>query len=212
MTKKLFIKICGITKSEDAKFAINAGADAIGFIAFPKSPRYIEANDVKKICNSLESAKFAKKTGVFVDADIEDIKTYISAGIDTIQLHGNESAKFAEECAKFAEVWKVIKPQAVEDIAKFANFPADKFLLDTFHKDLHGGTGQTMDLKLAKFAVQTLPKPVILAGGLAPDNAVAIVEQIQPYGIDVNSGVETTPGIKDHKLIKKLLMSMCNLL
>ncbi len=204
MAEKLFIKICGITKSEDAKFAINAGADAIGFIAFPKSPRYIDADSVKKIVNSLESAKFAKKTGVFVNAELEIIKRYIAAGIDTIQLHGNESAEFAEECAKLAEVWKVIKPQSTEDIAKFANFPASKFLLDTFSKDLHGGTGTIMDLKLAKFAVKHLPKPVILAGGLSPDNVPEIVKTVHPFGIDVNSGVESSPGIKNHNLITKL--------
>ncbi len=209
MQKKLFIKICGITQAEDAKFAVDIGADAIGFIAFPKSLRYIDADSVSKICTSLKSksAKGTKKTGVFVDTDIDFIKTYIDAGIEIIQLHGNENAKFAEECSKLAEVWKVIKPQSTEDIAKFANFPADKFLLDTFHKDLHGGSGITMELKLAQFAVKHLQKPVILAGGLSPDNVTKIVKMTLPFGIDVNSGVESSPGVKDHTLIQKLFQS-----
>ena len=207
MQYKGFIKICGITSLEDAKFAAESGADAIGFIAYNKSPRFILPEQVKEIICHLDYSNL-KRVGVFVNAASEEIEQYIDAGIESVQLHGSESAQFAEKCAEFAEVWKVIKPQSKEDIAKFANFPADRFLLDTFHKELAGGTGITIDAELAKFAVGHLPKPVILAGGLSPDNCQSIIQKIDPYGIDVNSGVEHAPGVKDHTLIQRLFSNL----
>ena len=216
MSDRLFIKICGMRDCEDAKFAIDAGVDAIGFIAFPKSPRYIDPRQVKEVCSSLHSdRRRVQKTGVFVNAELDVVKEYVSAGIDTVQLHGSESAQFAEECAGLAEnleVWKVIKPQSTEDVAKLADFPADKFLLDTFHKTLQGGTGEVMDLELAKFAVKTLQKPVIIAGGLSPANISDIVRDVEPYGIDVNSGVESAPGKKDHLLIEQLFRNLSSII
>ena len=207
MHYKGFIKICGITSLEDAKFAAESGADAVGFIAYEKSPRFISPQQVREIVCRLDNFNL-KRVGVFVNATSGQIEQYINAGIDTVQLHGNESALFAAKCAELAEVWKVIKPQSEEDIAKFAHFPVNRFLLDTFHKELAGGTGITIDTELAKFAVGHLPKPVILAGGLSPENCPEIIRKTAPAGIDVNSGVEHAPGIKDHTLIQKLF---CNL-
>ena len=210
MKSPLYIKICGITNSEDAGFAVKSGADAIGFIAYPKSPRYITPEKVKEILKSFDHYN-TQKVGVFVDAEFTEIIRYIDAGIDTVQLHGTESAKFAEKCAKFleqrtesAEVWKVIKPQSEEDIKSYLEFPADKFLLDAFNKDLHGGTGLVIDKKIAKFAVDNLHTPVIIAGGISPVNCIEIRDLTQPFGLDVNSGVEKSPGIKDHKAVLML--------
>ena len=207
MQYKGFIKICGITSLEDAMFAAESGADAVGFIAYEKSPRFISPGQVREIIRRLDYSN-VKRVGVFVNADSEQIEQYIDAGINTVQLHGSESAKFAEKCMQSAEVWKVIKPQSEEDIAKFADFPADCFLLDAFHKELAGGTGMTVDAELAKFAVGHLSGPVILAGGLSPDNCRDIIREIDPYGIDVNSGVEHAPGVKDHALIEKLFTNL----
>ena len=207
MLSKPFIKICGITILEDAEFAISAGVDAVGFIAYPRSPRYISADIVKNICNRLTTTNI-KKVGVFVDASINTVDEYIAAGINTIQLHGNETANFAKKCKKRAEVWKALKPEFCADILEYVEYPADKFLLDAFHRELAGGTGLTVDKELAKFAIEKLSVPVILAGGINPANIATIFNDVTPYGLDINSGVEKTPGIKNHKLIKKIFEAL----
>lgn len=208
MNQGPFIKICGITRLEDAKFAISAGADAIGFIAYPKSPRFITAKAVKTICNALKADK-TKKVGVFVNSSPATINEYIDAGIDIIQLHGDEDARFTQNFSDI-EIWKAIKPQFNLDILRFIEFPAQKFLLDAFHESLPGGTGKTVDLELAKFAIDNLPAPVILAGGISPANFAEIFNAVQPFGMDINSGVEVSPGIKDHLLIKKIFEILRN--
>ena len=203
MKRKPFIKICGLRNIKNAKFAISAGADALGFIAYPQSPRYITATEVKAICDELPSKKI-RKVGVFVNAPLPIIQQYITAGINTIQLHGKEDANFAKKCAELAETWKAINPQFENCILKYVNYPAKKFLIDAFHKKLPGGTGQRVDSKLAKFAINTLSAPIILAGGLNPANFAESLKEIQPYGLDFNSGVEVSPGIKDHNKIQQI--------
>jgi len=203
MKRKTFIKICGIRNIQDARYAISAGADALGFIAYPQSPRYITPTDVKAICNELPSDKI-RKVGVFVNATLPIIQQYLTAGINTIQLHGKENADFANKCAELAEVWKAINPQFEDCILQYAKYPAQKFLIDAFHKTLPGGTGQRVNSELAKFAIKNLPAPVILAGGLNPANFVESLKDIQPYGLDFNSGVELSPGIKDHHKIQQI--------
>jgi phosphoribosylanthranilate isomerase len=210
MQSRLYIKICGITNSVDAGAALLAGADAIGFISYHKSPRFFSPEKVKKILNAIDASGL-QKVGVFVDEGLDFIREYIDAGIDTVQLHGSESPDFADKCAEFAEVWKVIRPESEEDIERFAEFPADKFLIDAFHKDLHGGTGSVIDPEIAKFAVGYLQAPVILAGGISPDNCVEIAVSLKPFGLDINSGVEKSPGIKDHYAIEKLFQNLKNL-
>lgn len=214
MRVRLFIKICGITRVEDARFAGENGADAIGFIAYAKSPRFVSPETVRTILSELtEGRSDFRKVGVFVNAGIEEVESYLQAGLDTLQLHGDESAEFARKCAVLTspatgrppEIWKAFSPIDHVAVNKYRGFPADKFLVDSFKKGMRGGTGTVMDVDVAKFAVDTLPKPVILAGGLSPDNAGKIVEKVRPYGIDVNSGVETTPGVKDEKLMRAVL-------
>lgn len=203
---KVFTKICGLTKIADAEFAISSGVDAVGFISYPKSPRYISSNDVKKICADLRKSDVLK-VGVFVNATIEVIESYISAGIDTIQLHGDESEEFTLHCQNLKgikEVWKAIKPASIDELLDYVSYPADKIVLDAFHKTLHGGTGLVVDQNIAEFAISQLSSPVILAGGLNPDNIAQIIRDVTPYGIDINSGVEISPGVKNHKLIKKM--------
>lgn len=202
MNNKPFIKICGITRLEDAQFALQSGADAIGFISYPKSPRFITAANVKCLCQTLPTE--IQKVGVFVNAYIDTIKEYLAAGINTIQLHGNESAKFAESCRELAETWKALKPKLDAEILQYLEYPADKFLIDAFHKELQGGTGLTVDSELAAFAVKQLPCPVILAGGLNSANFAGIYEEVHPFGLDFNSGLEASPGIKNHEQIKAI--------
>ena len=203
---KVFTKICGLTKIADAEFAISSGVDAIGFITYPKSPRYISSQDVKKICIDLRKPDI-HKVGVFVNATIEVIESYISAGIDTIQLHGDEDRGFTIQCQNLKgvqEVWKAIKPASRNDILDFIDHPADKIILDAFHKTLHGGTGLVVNQDIAKFAIPQLTSPVILAGGLNPDNIINIIKDITPFGVDINSGVEISPGLKNHKLMEEI--------
>ena len=202
MEKSLFIKICGITKAEDALAAVRAGADAVGFIAYPRSPRYISAEKVAEIIAMLDGE--VRKVGVFVNASPSEISAYLGAGIDTIQLHGDESAEFAEKCRNSAEVWKAVRPVSETDIMEFLDFPADKILVDAFHKTRYGGTGRTVNRELAKFAVDSLPRPVLIAGGISPANCGEIAAYTMPFGLDVNSGVESEPGVKNHAEIAKL--------
>lgn len=198
----IFVKICGITNSEDAVFASGCGADALGFIAYPKSPRFINAVSVKDIVG--EIPEHVMKAAVFVNPSIDEVRKYIDAGVDVIQLHGDETAEFAEKIAEFAEVWKAIRPESGNDILKYTDFPASKFLIDALAVTAYGGTGKTADWASAKFAVDKLKAPVILAGGLNPGNIVEAVKTVHPYGIDVSSGVEMSPGVKDHRKLSAL--------
>ncbi|NOY75203.1 MAG: phosphoribosylanthranilate isomerase [Kiritimatiellaeota bacterium] len=212
MKKVEFIKICGLTRLEDAKLAAANGADAVGFVAYRKSPRAVSPHAVRAILDKLTTNPDLKKVGVFVNADIDEIDSYLQFGLDTIQLHGDESAGFARECAnlkspttgKSPEIWKAFSPTSRRNVETFFDFPADKFLVDAFKKGMRGGTGEVMNLELARFAVSVLPKPVILAGGLSPANIAAVLEEVSPYGVDINSGVETSPGIKDHALMLQI--------
>ena len=230
--KKPFIKFCGITNADTASFVLNAGADAIGFIAYPKSPRFISSKDVDSIIlnisqknlneNNIQNNHINNNTeilpslckclknknlvAVFVNADIETIKQYGNAGINTVQLHGDESEDFADLCQNLGfEVWKAIRVKNKSDIEQYKNFPASKFLIDAFHLNLPGGTGKTVDRSLAAYAVKVLPAPVILAGGLNPSNIFDIFNEIKPWGLDVNSGVEFFPGKKNHQDIMRVL-------
>ena len=193
---KLFVKICGITRAEDAVFASGCGAEALGFIAYPKSPRFLNASSVKGIAAEIPGNVL--KAAVFVNPTIDEVMEYVGAGVNVIQLHGDENPEFAEEVAKFAEVWKALRPENRNAVLKYGDYPAAKFLIDTFSVNAYGGTGKTADWDSAKFAVEHLKRPVILAGGLNSANIAEAVNSVLPYGIDVSSGVESSPGVKDH--------------
>ncbi|HBC88085.1 MAG TPA: N-(5'-phosphoribosyl)anthranilate isomerase [Lentisphaeria bacterium] len=198
----LFVKICGIIRKEDAVFASECGAAALGFIAYPKSLRFIPVSSAGKIM--MEVPGNILKVAVFVNPTSDEVAKYIDAGAGVVQLHGDETAEFAEKTAKSAEVWKAIRPKTKDDVLKFKGFPASKFLIDSSSGNAYGGTGITADWELAKFAVEALGVAVILAGGLSPANVAEAVGQVRPFGIDLSSGVESSPGIKDHAKIRKL--------
>ncbi len=198
----IFVKICGITRVDDALFASECGADVLGFVAYPKSPRFINASSVKEIVGKIPEN--AVKAAVFVNPSIDDVKEYVSAGVNVVQLHGDEPSEFADEIAKFAEVWKAIRPESEDDIMKYRDYPAYKFLIDSYSGKAYGGTGKTADWEIAKFAVENLTAPVILAGGLNPENIADAVKSVNPYGIDVSSGVESSPGLKDRVKLARL--------
>lgn len=194
----VFIKICGITRPKDAVVATNAGADAVGFVAYPKSPRFADANTTRTVIEAIPADK--RKVGVFVNAAEKFIESYLQAGVTTIQLHGDETPTDVERLkSRFpnAKFWKAIRPQTRQDVENATQFPVDAFLIDAFSSSARGGTGDAADWQLAALAVNILPKPVILAGGLNPDNVGEALKRVEPAGIDASSGLETSPGIKD---------------
>lgn len=200
----MFVKICGITRPDDLKVAVDCGADAIGFIAYPKSPRYVEPAKVGKLLSCMDSS--VRKVGVFVDAELKDIQEYVDAGINTVQLHGNESPIFSSDMGSFAETWKAFNPYVKSDVDKYQDYIVDYFLIDAFTKcDVPGGTGKTADWELALYAKKVLASPLILAGGLTPYNIEEAIEKVDPFGVDLSSGLEISPGVKDHELVKAFM-------
>lgn len=194
------VKICGITNYEDALFAAESGADALGFI-FASSPRRIEPADACNIIQGLPS--FVKTVGVFVDEAPEKIKEIVSfSGVDLVQMHGKETPQI---CGQFMP--KVIKAIAMKDESILRDIPPYKgkvrgLLLDTYSAKAAGGTGNTFNWDLA-IKVKEMGMPIILAGGLGPSNIVEAVSKVKPYAVDISSGVEERPGEKSHALIRE---------
>ncbi|HRZ94512.1 MAG TPA: phosphoribosylanthranilate isomerase [Candidatus Paceibacterota bacterium] len=190
---RIRIKICGITNPDDARDAVAAGADALGFVFHLASPRAIQPAAAAAIIQKLPP--FIGKVGVFVDATAEEIEAVArQTGIDTVQLHGAESAAF---CARIGR--PVIKGFRVRDAASIASleeYRTAAWLLDAFVPGQEGGTGVRFDWDLAAAAVLR-GRPVILAGGLSPDNVAEAIARVRPYAVDVSSGVERGPGRKD---------------
>ena len=188
------IKICGITNLDDGLEAIAAGVDALGFVFVPNTPRYITPSQAKLVIKQLPP--FITNVGLFVDNEIGEIEDIVNhCKLDAVQLHGNESP---EMCTQIRFQTKVIKSFHVKKELQvlrneIENYRVDAYLLDTFIKGKAGGTGQTFDWRIA----EGLSQRIILAGGLTPDNIGTAIAQLQPYGVDVSSGVEKSPGKKD---------------
>lgn len=195
------VKICGITTLEDATAALGYGADMLGFIFYSKSTRYITPIAAREIISALPTT--IATVGVFVDASPKEVNQAVRiSGIDTVQLHGTESP---EECAKIrnAKVIKAFRISKREDILGICNYNVDAILLDTYVKGTHGGTGETFDWTLAIEAKKY--GPLILSGGLTPENISEAIATVRPYAVDVSSGVESSPGVKIHELIKQFI-------
>lgn len=198
----LRIKICGLTRAEDARLACELGADAVGFIFYSKSPRNISLQNAAAIARQLPS--HLARVGVFVDQSIAEIETYRRAiGLHALQFHGEYSADAlaAFSTSRLVKVARLRDQAALQSMAEFQNL-AHAFLLDTYEKDKFGGTGKAFDWRFAVAAKQY--GRIILAGSLNPSNVQAAVRFVQPYAIDVNSGVENSPGVKDHHKLRQL--------
>ena len=198
--KQVKVKVCGMTSLKDALVAVEEGADAVGFIFYKKSPRSVTMKIVREIV--LELPPFVDTVGVFVDesaVQINKIADYCN--LDIIQLHGDESPTFCKRIRR--KVIKAFRIKDMQSVKKLSNFQVSGFLLDTFSENLHGGTGKVFDWNLALPAKKF--GPVIMAGGLTPNNVQRAVRQVRPYGVDVCSGVESEPGIKDHKKVRAFL-------
>ncbi len=191
------VKICGITRLEDALFAVNAGADALGFVFYEKSPRHVSAVQAAGICRALPP--FVTRVGLFVDASAEFVQSVLKIiPLDLLQFHGDETPAY---CAQFGKAYlKAVRVTAVTDLLKYAaDFAAASgLLMDAYVPGVPGGTGETFDWKLIP---ANLPKPVVLSGGLTPENVASAIQQTRPWAVDVSSGVESAKGIKDqHKI------------
>jgi phosphoribosylanthranilate isomerase len=200
------VKICGITNYEDAKAAVDMGADLLGFNFYPKSPRFVPPEKAAEIINKLPS--FIDIAGVFVNESIEQIHEIKNlCQLDWVQLHGDESPQFCQLFLSHnVRTMKAIRVKDQSDIKKAEDYFTDAILLDAFDPEKYGGTGLTFDWNI----VGHIGKRVFLAGGINPDNVVAAVE-LGVYGIDVCSGIEDTPGKKDHKKMKKLFENIQHL-
>jgi len=187
------IKICGITRVEDALLAAMLGADAIGLVFYKDSPRVVSLDRSAEIVDALPP--FVNVVGLFVEPDREEIHRVLKqVRLDLLQFHGEESPQY---CRSFDLPYiKAIRVQAGLDIGEYAARYADArgFLLDTWQKDVPGGTGNTFDWSRVP---QEMKRPIILAGGLTADNVARAIAALHPYGIDVSSGVEADKGIKD---------------
>ncbi len=195
------VKICGITRIEDALTAAQAGADAIGFVFDPKSPRHVHPDQALKITRALPP--FVTVVGLFVNAapdTIEGVLTHVP--LDLIQFHGNEKP---EQCRRYHRSYiKAIHMKPDVDLREMARLYGDAtgLLLDTYVADAAGGSGQAFDWNRIP---RDLGKPVILAGGLTPENVAEAVRKVRPFAVDVSSGVEQGKGIKDAKKISDFI-------
>jgi phosphoribosylanthranilate isomerase len=211
------VKICGITSLEDARLAIAAGADMLGFNFYRPSPRFIEPAEVKKIVESLRAeieGRGLTMVGVFVNeaspgtvADIVD-----EAGLNAVQLHGDESIEFCATLKQLLNGKLLIKVLRVTDTfapAETQKYDADAIMLDAFHLEMRGGTGQVVDWTVARSARELVPH-LILAGGLSPENVTAAVAEVQPFAVDACSSLESTPGQKSAERMKAFVRAARN--
>lgn len=196
------VKICGITNLDDALLATAMGAQALGFI-FAESPRRIDPSEAKAIIRSLPP--LVKTVGVFVNEDPERIKEIITfCGLDLIQLHGDESPAIGRGLMpRSIKAFRVQNDRDIENIKRYRG-AVRAILLDTFKTGIAGGTGRTFDWSLAVKAKEA-GLPLILAGGLRPENIREAIAVVKPYAVDVNSGIEERPGKKDPFLMKQLM-------
>ena len=194
------IKICGITGLDDALVAATAGADALGFVFYHRSPRFIEAEQAAAIIRALPP--FIQTVGLFVNEDAAVInKTADRCGLDLVQLHGEESPDFCSTIRR-----RVIKAFRIKDhtsLSSLDDYRTAGCLLDAWSPAAHGGTGRTFNWEYA--AEAAAERAIILAGGLTPDNVADAVRIVRPYAVDVSSGVESAPGRKDADKIRHFI-------
>jgi len=198
------IKICGITRTEDAFAAVNCGVDALGLVFDQASPRYVSVEQAQKLIQTLPA--FVSKVGLFVNTNAEEIVNIINkVSLDYLQFHGDEDEAF---CSRFSKPYIKairIKPEIdlVENISKFKS--ASAILIDSWHPELAGGTGETFDWSLLNGLPKENTPAIILAGGLDEENVYPAVKMLRPYAVDVSSGVEESPGIKSAEKIRNFV-------
>jgi len=200
------IKICGITNSKNALDAVDLGVDALGFVFFGESPRYIEPKKARKIINLLPL--FVLRVGLFVNASKEEVLSAISdSSVNVLQFHGDEDEQF---CNQFNLPY--IKATSFQDGVNLLEYcklftSSSAILIDTYSENMKGGTGKTFNWDLLP---KELPLPLIVAGGLDSGNVSSLINSINPYGVDVSGGVESDKGIKDYTMMKNFVLGVHN--
>ena len=201
------IKMCGTTRLTDARKAIELGVDALGFIFVPASPRYLEPEEAREITVALPP--FVTTVGVFVNegvAEIEETVDYL--GLSGIQLHGDEDPDFCRQVGRALPSCTIMKAFRIgehtreSELSQF-NEQVKGFVLDSYVKEKEGGTGISFDWHI--LARLNIRKPIVLAGGLSPENIRQALGICQPYAVDVNSGIEIQPGVKDHEKLERFV-------
>lgn len=190
---RIRVKMCGITRLEDAECAIAEGADALGFVFYPPSPRCVSKSDVREILCKI--SPFISKVALFVNQDYDYVHDLIATlPIDMIQFHGDETPEFCEQFNKpYIKALRVREDTDIDAVAsRFRS--ASGLLVDAFDDQVYGGSGQSFDWKLLPDRCKL---PIILAGGLRPDNVAEAIQVAHPYAVDVSSGIESSKGIKD---------------
>tara|TARA_B110000091_G_scaffold138660_1_gene148266 strand:- start:148 stop:771 length:624 start_codon:yes stop_codon:yes gene_type:complete len=200
------IKICGITNLKNAREAVELGVDALGFVFFSESPRYIKPKKARAIINLLPS--FVSRVGLFVNAPKEEVLSVISESrVNLLQFHGDEDENF---CNQFNLPYiKAISFKDGIDLLEYCRLFASSsaILIDTYSQEMRGGTGKTFNWDLIP---KHLPLPLIIAGGLDSKNVSSLINSVNPYGVDVSGGVELYKGIKDYNMMKNFVLGVNN--
>jgi len=211
-----YVKICGLANLEDAQAALDAGADYLGFIFYAKSPRHVTMDQVEAITSRLPPDTCT--VGVFVDAPLEFIyEARTRCNLKFVQLHGQESPLTVKA---IGQAYKAVRPADMSEwqrqaalylpVQQYSNADHSRvpsLLIDAYHQTMHGGTGQTVDHEIA-LAARLRTDRLMLAGGLTPDNVSDIVSVVRPFAVDVSSGVELTPGRKDHGKLRAFVQAV----
>jgi len=191
------VKICGVTRPQDVRLIAKAGADAMGF-QMSRGPRKITPQQARKLVKLIPN--WVTPVGVFVNEPLARVKKLVKyCGFQAVQLHGDETSAYCEQIP--VPVIKVIRMKNPTTYRSFKKYKVSAFLLDSFHKGVRGGTGKSFEPNWARSAVKELPAPVLLAGGLDPTNVQKAIRSSKVFGVDVSSGVEVSPGIKDPKKV-----------
>jgi phosphoribosylanthranilate isomerase len=198
------VKICGITNVADAIAAIAAGADLLGFVFYEQSPRQISIEVAREIARQLPPTTL--RVGVFVNPKVEQVMFSLRiCDFAALQFHGEEKPQF---CRQFGvPTIKAFRLRDADSLAPMAGYETDYFLLDSHVAGRPGGTGEAFDWELAVSAKQ-FNKPIFLAGGLTPENVAQAVRQVEPFGVDVSTGVEAAPGKKDHQKMRDFVAAV----
>ena len=198
------VKICGITRKEDAQAAANLGVDAIGLVFYTKSPRNIDVNMARAICDAIPG--FVTTVALFLNPEKSLVNRVVSeVGVDLLQFHGTEPVKFCESFERpYIKALGISGEDNIVELVKSYS-SARSVLLDSHAKGAAGGTGETFDWLSVPVEIR---QQIILAGGLNPENVAQAIEQVRPYAVDLSSGVESSPGVKDINLMTRLMQQV----
>lgn len=200
------IKICGITNIEDARWVANLGADYLGLVFAKESKRKISLDKAEEIAETVPS--YIKKVGLFVNEDPKIVnKALVACGLEVLQFHGEETPDYCHQFNEKAEIIKAFRIKDEESLSRIPQYDVKFYLLDAFSEGEFGGTGQTFNWDLALKAKE-FGRPIFLAGGLNPDNVTEAIKKVQPYAVDVSSGVESSPRRKNIELMQDIIQKV----